>query len=193
MDRVHVRRIAPPERRKLHRMKRQKRNRVNSDHARIILLSSGKVGNRQIAERVGCTPQWVRKIIHRFNRGGLEDIEWYPYFQVPRRPYKFTADLVEEIATVALSPPKTLIGMTHWSLPKLRDYLIEQKIIVSISLEWLRTLLRRAGVRWRRTRAQPVEHARRTGGYAAVCHSRFCSNSRCGCKRFTSAAQYESI
>jgi len=105
MDRVHVRRIAPHERRALQRMKWQKRNRVNCDHARIILLSSGRVGNRQIAFRVGCTPQWVRKIIHRFNTAGIPAIEWYPYFQLPRRPYTFTADLLEEIVTVALSPP----------------------------------------------------------------------------------------
>jgi transposase len=152
MDQIHVRRIAPPERRKLHRMKRQKVNRVNSDHAKVILLSSGSVRNREIARLVGCTPQWVRTIIHRFNRGGLQAIEWYPYFQVPRRPYKFTADLTEEIVTVALSPPQTLIGMTQWSLEKLRGYLISQTAIGSISIEWLRTLLRRCGVRWRRTK-----------------------------------------
>jgi transposase len=152
MDSVRVRTIAPPERRKLHRMKRQKCNRVNSDHAKIILLSSGRVCNREIARRVSLTPQWVRKIIHRFNGGGIEAIEWYPYFQVPRRPYKFTADLLEEIALVALSPPQTLIGMTQWSLPKLREYLIEQRILGSISLEWLRILLRRCRVRWRRTK-----------------------------------------
>ncbi len=152
MDQIHVRRITPPERRRLHRMKRLKSNRVNSDHARIILLSSGAVRNCDIARLVDCTPQWVRKIIHRFNDGGLKAIEWYPYFQVPRRPYTFTADLIEEIASVALSPPQTLIGMTEWSLAKLRAYLIEQKIIVSISLEWLRVVLRRCRVRWRRTK-----------------------------------------
>ena len=62
------------------------------------------------------------------------------------------ADVIEEISTVALSPPKELIGMTQWSLAKLREYLIAQKIIGAISLEWLRTLLRRCGVRWRRTK-----------------------------------------
>jgi transposase len=152
MDKVRVRRIAPPERRKLHRMKRQRCNSVNRNHARIILLSSGRVCNREIATRVGCTPQWVRKIIHRFNESGLEAIEWYPYFQTPRRPYRFTADIIEEIASVALSPAQKLIGMTQWSLAKLREYLIEQKIIVSISLEWMRILLRRCRVRWRRTK-----------------------------------------
>jgi transposase len=152
MDKVHVRRVAPPERRKLHRLKRQRTNHVNNGRARIILLSSGGVGNREIAGRVGYTPQRVRVIIHRFNRGGTSAIQWYPYFHGPRGPRKFTADVVEQMAEVALSPPQRLIGMTQWSLAKLREYLIEQKIIGDISLEWLRKLPRGCGVRWRRTK-----------------------------------------
>ena len=152
MDKVRVRRIAPPERNKLHRMKRQKTNRVNSERAKIILLSSGRVCNREIARRLGCTPQWVRKVIHRFNDGGIDGILWLPYYQSSRPARTFMADVVEEIVAVALASPRQLIGMTQWSLAKLREYLISQKIVASISLEWLRTLLRRCGVRWRRTK-----------------------------------------
>jgi Winged helix-turn helix len=86
MDHVHTRSVAPPERRKLHRLKRQASNQVNSSHARIILLSSSGIGNREIATRVDRTPQWVRQIIHRFNRGGLGAIEWYPYWHVNHTP-----------------------------------------------------------------------------------------------------------
>jgi len=152
MDTVKVRRVAPPERRTLRRWKRGRTNQVNSCRARVILLSSGRVGNREIAARVGYSPQWVRIIIHRFNAGGLAGIEWWPYFHGRRGPKQFTADLVEQIAEVALSPPQKLIGMTQWSLAKLREYLVAQKIIAEISLEWLRCLLRRCGVRWRHTK-----------------------------------------
>jgi transposase len=133
-------------------MKGQRSNHLNSLHARVILLSSGRVGNREIARLVGYTPRWVREIIHRFNRHGLEGIEWHPYFHAPRGPRKFLADVIEQIAEVALSSPKALIGMTQWSLSKLREYLVSQNIIGSISLEWLRTLLQRVGVKWRRTK-----------------------------------------
>ena len=51
-----------------------------------------------------------------------------------------------------MSPPKQLIGMSVWSLAKLRDYLIEQKIVASISLEWLRQILRQRRIRWRHTK-----------------------------------------
>jgi transposase len=133
-------------------MKRQLANQVNSRHARIILLSRGGVRNREIAARTDCTPQWVRVVVHRFNNNGIEGIAWYPYFQTRTGPRKFLADIREQIAAAALSPPRVLIGMNQWSLAKLRQYLIEQKIVADVSLPWLRVLLREAGVRWRRTK-----------------------------------------
>lgn len=152
MDTVKARRLKPYERLKLHGMKRQLSNQVNSRHARIILLSVGGLTNRQIAERADCSGRWVREIIHRFNDGGIEAITWYPIYRCGRgQPRKFEADVVEQIAEVALSPPEKLIGMNEWSLPKLRDYLVKQEVVASISLEHLRTLLKRRKVRLRRT------------------------------------------
>jgi transposase len=110
------------------------------------------LSNRAIAERVDCSPQWVRTIIHRFNDDGIDGVAWYPYWQVRNTPRKFTAELREQIAEVALSSPKSLIGMNQWSLPKLRDYLAEQKIVASISVEWLRQFLHRCKIRLRRTK-----------------------------------------
>ncbi len=152
MNTVVARRLRPWEGRKLKRMKRQLTNAVNHRHARIILLSRGRLSNREIAERCGCTPTWVRRIIHRFNSGGIEAITWYPYYCTRAGPIKFVVGVTEQIAEVALSPPKELIGMSVWSLPKLRDYLVEQGIVGSISLEWLRQILRRQKVRWRHTK-----------------------------------------
>lgn len=65
---------------------------------------------------------------------------------------KIFSEILEQIAEVALSSAKALIGMTQWSLSKLREYLVSQKIIAGVSLEWLRQLLRRHGIRWRRTK-----------------------------------------
>lgn len=152
MDKVKARMLKPWEKLKLKRMKRQLTNSVNCLHARIILLSRGSLDNRQIASGCGCTPTWVRQIIHRFNRGGIDAITWYPYYCAPDGPRKFFACLVEQICEVALSPPRILIGMTIWSLQKLREYLVAQKIIPSISLEWLRQLLRQRRMRWRHTK-----------------------------------------
>jgi transposase len=152
MEKVVARKLKPWEAQKLKRMKRQLSNAVNCRHARIILLSRGGCTNQHIAECCGCTPTWVRQIIHRFNRGGLEAITWYPYYCTRAGPRKFFSDIVEQIGEVALSSPKHLIGMSVWSLEKLRAYLVEQKMVSSISLEWLRQLLRRHRIRWRHTK-----------------------------------------
>src|SRR5581483_10609046 len=94
----------------------------------------------------------VRQIIHRFNEDGVGGIMWYPWWQTRDTPRKFLADVREQIAEVASSPPKELIGMNQWSLPKLRDYLVEQKIVANISVEWLRQCLHRWKIRLRRTK-----------------------------------------
>ena len=150
-DTVKVRRVRSGEKVKLRRLKRQRRNAVNSRNARIILLAVGHHPNRVIAEMVGCCAQWVRQIIHRFNGAGIDGITWFPWFQV-RAARVFTADICEHIAEIALGSPIALIGMTQWSLPKLRQYLIEQNIVAHISIRWLGEILRRYKVRLRRTK-----------------------------------------
>ncbi len=152
MDTVVARKLRPWEGSKLHAMKRQLANAVNSRHARIILLSRGGLANAEIAQRCGCSPTWVRAIVHRFNNGGIDAITWWPWYSHRCGPRKFFAEITEQIAQVALSPPKQLIGLSVWSLAKLRDYLIEQKIVPAISLEQLRQILRQRKVRWRHTK-----------------------------------------
>ncbi len=118
----------------------------------MILLSQGGLCNREIGQRVGLSCQAVRTTIHRFNKEGIEGLVWYAHWCGPSGPRYFTPELVEEIGEVALSPPSQLIGMSVWSLAKLRDYLIEQQIVSRVSLEWLRQILRRCGIRWRHTK-----------------------------------------
>ncbi len=152
MNKVIVRPLRPHEKKKLRGMKRQRNNAVNSRHALIVMLSRGGLSNRAIAECVDCSPQWVRTIIHRFNADGVAGIFWCASWQVRDTPRKFMADIREQIAEVALSSPKSLIGMNQWSLPKLRAYLVQQNILPSISIEWLRQFLHRCKIRLRRTK-----------------------------------------
>lgn len=152
MDRIRARKLKPAERGTFKHMKRQNTNAVNRLHARIVLLSRGGCRNRQVASQCDCTPTWVRQILHRFNMGGVDAICWYPYYCGQAGPRKFFADIVEQVCEVALSPPKPLIGMTVWSLAKLRQYLMEQGILASISLEHLRQILRQRRIRWRHTK-----------------------------------------
>ena len=152
MNTIKARTLKPYEGHKLHRMKQQLSNQVNHRHARIVLLSRGGLSNAAIAEHCDCTPTWVRQILHRFNAGGLEAILWYPYYCSSTGPRKYVAEIAEQIGEVALSPPKKLIGMAVWSLEKIRADLQTQKIVGSISLEWLRQILRRKRIHWRHTK-----------------------------------------
>ncbi len=156
-DKVKVRPLRPFEKTKLRRLKRQKGNAVNSRHARIVLLSVGGMANRDIALRADCSPQAVRQVIHRFNDQGIDGITWYPWFQVHSERV-FTADIREQIAEIALCSPIALIGMSQWSLPKLRHYLVEQKVVARISIRWLGEILRRYKVRLRRTKTWKDSH-----------------------------------
>ena len=149
MDRVAAGKLRPHEGRKLHRLKRQLSNAVNSRHAQIILLSHGGVCNREVAEKLGLSTVWVRELIHRFNHGGVDAILWYPCLCNQGSPRKFFNEVREQIAETALSPPQQLIGMAVWSLAKLREYLVEHKTVASISIEWLRQILRKYCIRWR--------------------------------------------
>lgn len=150
-DKVRVRPLRPHEKIKLRRLIRQRRNAVNSRNARIIMFAVGNQRNAVIAATVGCTATWVRQTIHRFNEDGIAGITWYPWFQ-SRSPRTFSVAVREQIAEIALSSPVSLIGLKQWSLPKLRQYLIEQKIVASISIRWLGEILRRYKVRLRRTK-----------------------------------------
>ena len=189
MDTVIVRPLRPHKKKRLLRMKRQRGNTVNNLHARVVLLSRGRVANREIAARVGYTPQWVRTVIHRFNDDGLDGIVWYPYWQVRDTPRKFLADVREQIAEVALSSPKALIGLNQWSLPKLREYLAQQGIVSSISVEWLRQFLQRTKVRLRRTKTWKESTAKntpsttsRTKTWSSSRSSATAARSRCATK-----------
>lgn len=152
MIKVIARKLKPYERQKLHHMKGARTNLVNYQHARVILLSQGGLQNSQIAEQCDYSATWIRKLIHRFNLGGVDAISWFPYYCGDKKPRKFFADVVEQIYEITLSPPMELIGMTVWSLSKLRDYLKAQAIVQSISLEWLRQILRRHRIQWLHTK-----------------------------------------
>lgn len=152
MNKVTIRPLRPYEKKWLLRMKRQRTNAVNCRHGRILLLARGGLATADIASRVGCSPQWVRTIIHRFNEDGIGGVMWCPLWQTRDTPRKFSASIREQIAEIALSSPVSLIGMKQWSLPKLRDYLVEQKIVANISVEWLRQCLHRWKIRLRRTK-----------------------------------------
>lgn len=68
------------------------------------------------------------------------------------RPKTIDDATIEQIARIALTAPTKLDRpFTVWSLAKLRDYVLEIKVVTTISLEWLRQLLHARDVSWQAT------------------------------------------
>ena len=147
---LYVRELRAAEGRQIQRILRRSRNRVKVRRAQVVLASEQGFKVPAIAELVHYSPQHIRTIIKEFNQHGLETLD-------PKgrsgRPEEFTEDLRALIVEMALCPPK-LLGQpfTRWSLAKLGDYLVEEKLVKSISVETLRTILREKNVKLRRTK-----------------------------------------
>ena len=147
---LYVRDLTMAEGRQIQHILRRSKNRVKVRRAQVVLASEQGYKVPAIAELVRYSPGYVRTIIKAFNLRGLATLDPKPRCG---RPGEFREDLRALIAETALCPPK-LLGQpfTRWSLAKLADYLAQEKIVKSISMETLRTILREKKVKLRRTK-----------------------------------------
>jgi len=147
---LYVRDIGMAEGRQIQQILRRSKNRIKVRRAHVVLASDQGFKVPAIAEMLHYSEQHIRNIIKAFNERGLKALE--PELK-SGRPNKFTEDQCASIAETALCPPE-LLGMpfTRWSLEKLREYIIKDKLVTSISLEKLRSILKGKKVRLRRTK-----------------------------------------
>lgn len=147
---LYVRCIGIAEGRKLQQIVRKDANRIKVRRAQVVLASAQGSKVPDIARRLYFCDEHVRTTIKEFNASGLESL-------VPKygggRPPKFSREQISLIVEAALCPPD-LLGwpFRRWSLSKLRDHLVAEKVVASISLEKLRTLLKFRQVRLQRTK-----------------------------------------
>ena len=147
---LYVRDIGTADGRRLQRMVRTGRDRIKVRRAQIVLASAQGSKVPDIARRLYFSPAHVRTVIKAFNTEGLEGLA--PKY-CGGRPPKFGEEQRSLIIETALCPPD-LLGQpfTRWSLAKLRDFIIHQRIVDSISIETIRQILKRAKVKLRRTK-----------------------------------------
>lgn len=105
----------------------------------VILMSSQGKSAAAIAGALGADDDWVRDVVHAFNRDRMDSLS-------PRwaggRPPTISLKMRVEIARIAATRPQLLKEpFTRWSLTKLRDYLIKTKVVPAISKERLRQIL----------------------------------------------------
>ena len=147
---LYVRELKMDEGRRIQQILRRSTNRVKVRRAQVVLASEQGYKVPSIAELVHYSEHHVRTIITEFNECGFKALEPKPR---SGRPTEFNEDDKAFIAETAKCPPDLLgCPFKRWSLEKLREYLIKEKIISSISIETLRTILHEKKVRLRRTK-----------------------------------------
>lgn len=147
---LYARDLSIGEGQQIQRILRRSTSRVKVRRAQVVLASNQGFKVPAIAELVHYSEHHVRTIIKEFNRIGLKSLE-------PRRrsgrPAEFTEDDKALIAETAKCPPDLLgCPFKRWSLDKLRAYLLQERIVSSICLETLRTILHERKVKLRRTK-----------------------------------------
>ena len=138
---VFVRRLTKPQKRKLKKIVERGGgvSPVKWRRSLVVLMSSQGRSATEIAGALGADDDWVRDVIHAFNRDRMDSLR-------PRwaggRPPTITQEIRARIATIAATRPQLLKEpFTRWSLTKLRDYLIKNKVVPAISKERLRQIL----------------------------------------------------
>jgi transposase len=147
---LSVRSLTETEGNRLLHIMRHSRNAVAVRRAQVLIMSDQGSTVQEIAQQTLMHEEYVRELIRRFNAEGLALLRERPK---TGRPVEFMEELQAEIVQVALAPPK-LLGrpFTVWSLEKLREYLIATKVVKTISIETLRTILHSHGAKLQRTK-----------------------------------------
>ena len=134
----------------IQRILRRSKSRVKVRRGQVILASNQGYKVPAIAELVHYSQHHVRTIIKDFNQRGLKALQPKPR---PGRPPEFTEDDKALIAETANCPPDLLdCPFKRWSLEKLRQYLVKERIVSSIGLETLRNILQEKKVKLKRTK-----------------------------------------
>ena len=107
--------------------------------AQVIDMSRRGWSAPEIAAALAATTDWVRAVIHEFNRIGLEALlpAW-----AGGRPRVITDDMRARIVEIVQQHPQELgEPFASWSLSTLRRYLVRTGVVGSISKERLREIL----------------------------------------------------
>ena len=147
---LYVRSLKLKEGRKIQAILRRGKNRTAIRRAQVILMSAQEMRVRDIALQTLLHPEYVRRLIRRFDIEGLRLFEERPG---RGRPGEFSDEIKAEIAEIAQCPPSLLRQpYSRWSLDKLQVYLIKTKVVSKISIETLRTILKEQRVSHQRTK-----------------------------------------
>jgi transposase len=118
--------------------------------AKIILLKDDGYTVPEIRKMTNHHDNNIRKWIHRFNDRGIDGIISKKHNHSAQ---KITDDIERKIVHIAsTNPRKHGVGFSTWSLRVLAGYLMEKKMVKSVSHSEIRNVLLKYNVRWRRSK-----------------------------------------
>jgi transposase len=137
---LRVRAISDEEGQALSRLVKRSNDATVAKRAMVVLHSYQGFSPPKIASMIFWSEAWVRQVIKDYNRMGRDAL--YPKKNPGPEP-KFTPTIRRVIVQFALSRPKDhgWQGPTSWSLDLLRESLVEEGVLESISRERLRQIL----------------------------------------------------
>lgn len=123
---------------------------------------------QEIRQLLSVTERAVRIWFAAYRRGGLEALRGRPY---PRRRTRLSPQQENQLVAVTRQAPRTVgVEGTTWNCRLLRDWL-DQTFHVQLSQEWVRCILRKHGLRFRRPKltltSPDPDYARKKGQLTA--------------------------
>ena len=120
------------------------------DRAKILLFSSEKIELITIAKKLRCDVRKVRRAIKDFN--SKEQIALQKGKAKGAIPKFDEAKKKIILSHFSKNPAEFNYHFTTWTLPRFRKHLIDHKIVDSISIETVRTILDKAGAKLKRSK-----------------------------------------
>lgn len=125
-------------------------NSFTKDRATVLLLSSDHLSVLEIGKRTNKERRSVAYAIQEFNANGIKALQ---RGKAKGAAPKFSETTKKVILMHFSKQPKDFgLHFTTWTLPRFREYLMEDKVVDSISIERLRQILDEAGARLKRSK-----------------------------------------
>jgi transposase len=153
---LFVRELTPQEQRELQRLIRRGRDARVVRRAQMIWLSSQGQTAQQIATTWRMAASGIRKIIIRFNSGGIGALSDRPHQGRPRKAHDAYIELLKK--AVGTNPRDLGYPFTCWTLERLREHLARQTRVL-LSLPRLSGLMAENHIVYRRPK-HGMEHLR---------------------------------
>src|SRR5712691_2519898 len=149
---TYLRDINEEEKNKLYAMIDDDSSKGAGYRAKIILLRNEGYTVPEIRRKTNHHDNNIRKWIHRFNGHGIID-SIVSSKKHGHDALNITDDIENEIVRIASANPRELgLKFSTWSLRVLAGYVIEKKIVGSISHAEIRNVLLKHGIEWRHSK-----------------------------------------